>query len=128
MAAAFIGRRSDDLLRMFYLHNIGIKLLALFYFGAGASIGEPVRHFFQGRGRNSFGNPTYFFVSIGANLVAIGCLVFVRRRAVAESPMRQITSPLVMLVRGLPVTNRVAFLLCTTTYIIGLVIGFIFAI
>jgi len=41
--------------------------------------------------------------------------------------MQKIDRPLLILVHGLPVTNRVAFLLFTVSYIIGFVVGILFA-
>ena len=109
------------------MHSLGIKLLVIFYLSAGGFIGESVRRILQDRRSELFRYPWYLWAVIGVNIVAVSCLVLLRRRAVVESPLKKIEHPLRILVHGFPVTNRVAFLLFTTSYILGLVVGILFA-
>ena len=109
------------------MRSLGIKLLVVFHLCAGGFIGESVRRILQDRNSELFRYPWYLWTVIGVNVVALSCLVLLRRRAVVEPPLQKIEHPLRILVHGLPVTNRVAFLLFTTSYIVGLVVGILFA-
>jgi len=109
------------------MHSLGIKVLVVFYLCAGGFIGESIRRILQGRRSDIFDYPWFLWTVFGVNAVAITCLVLLRRRAAVEPPMQKLERPLLILVRGLPVTNRVAFLLFTVSYIIGFVVGILFA-
>jgi hypothetical protein len=109
------------------VHTLSIKLLVVFYLCAGGFIGETVRRSLQGRSSELLGYPWYLWTVLGVNIVALGCLVLLRRRAVAEPPLQRIEHPLRMFVTGLPVTSRVALLLFTASYVIGFVVGLLFA-
>jgi hypothetical protein len=104
------------------MHSLGIKLLAVFYFCAGGFIGELVRRIYQNRSSEFFGHHGYLWTVIGFNVVALIFLALLLRRALTEPPLQKIEKP----ARGLPTTNRVAFLLFTTSYGIGLLVGLLF--
>lgn len=109
------------------MHTLGIKLLAIFYFAAGAFIGESLSRIFHDRGSELSVHHAYVWMVLGVNIVAITCLILIGRRMFRETPLERIEPSLRTLVRGLPVTNRVAFLLFTTCYVIGLGVGLFFA-
>ena len=109
------------------MHSLGIKLLVVFYLCAGGFIGESVRRILQNRKSELFRDPWYLWTVLGVNVVALSCLVLLRHRAVVEQPLQKVEHPLRILVHGLPVNYRVAFLLFTTSYILGLVVGILFA-
>ena len=109
------------------MHNLGTKILATFYLCAGGFIGEPIRRIYQDRGSELFGMHWYLWTVLGVNVVAIGFLIFLGRRAVVEPPLRKIEHPSSIFAHGLPMTRRVTFLLCATCYTIGFVVGLLLA-
>ena len=109
------------------MHNLGTKLLVFFYLCAGGFVGECVRRVIQNRASELFGNHWYLWTVVGVNVVALSCLVLLQRRAAVEPPLQKIDHPLRILARGFPVTSRVALLLFIASYVIGLVVGLLFA-
>jgi hypothetical protein len=111
------------------MHSLGIKILAIFYCGAGGIFGEFIRAVLRGRASEWFTDRRGFLIGIAvSNVIAISCLVLLRRRSVVEAPMQSIGRPFEIVVRGLPVTNRVAFLLFSIAWVIGLILGIVFSI
>ena len=107
--------------------GLGISLLTLLYFTAGGFVGEWMRLCFQGRRGELFENIWLLSFAVALNVAAIGCLVLLRRRAKREPGLQMIERPWEVLVRGFPLTNRVAFLLFTSAYAIGLFVALLFA-
>src|SRR2546421_6512698 len=111
------------------MHSFGIKILAIFFCGAGGIFGEFIRALFRGRASEWFPDRRGFLIVIAvSNVVVVACLLLLWRRSATEAPLRSIGRPLEILVRGLPVTNRVGFLLLSTAWIIGLILGIVFSV
>ena len=107
--------------------GLGTGILTLLYFATGGFVGEWARRCFDGRGSEILENYRLFYFALGLNVAAIGCLILLRRRTKSESPMQEMERPWEVIVRGFPLTNRVAFLLFGTAYAIGAVVGVLFA-
>jgi len=109
------------------MHNVGSTVLALLFFGAGGCLGEAVRRVWQDRVQELFEPAWFFWAIIIANGIAIASLVLLRRQARREAPLERIEHPLRLLVHGLPLTERIALLLLSSCYVIGICVGVIVA-
>ena len=109
------------------MHNVGSMILALLYLGAGGCLGEVVRRVWQNRTAELFDPHWYFWAIVVWNVLALTCLALLRQRAQRKSPLERLDRPWRVLIHGLPVTERIAVLLFSTTYLAGLFVGLAFA-
>ncbi len=111
------------------MHKIGIPILILLYFGAGASIGSIIFDLAHGRGDQiAHEYATLAFAGI-SNTILLPCLLLLwRRRHVAPkftaaSPELRVSR---LIVHGLPVNARIAFLLFYSGWVIGFFVPIVF--
>jgi hypothetical protein len=110
--------------RALHLQNLGIRLLTVSYCCIGALLGQFIRGALPGR-------PTDWsqdrldllaFALLGNFLGLYAMVEFFRRRA-AEPPLESFVHPLEVIIRGLPASNRVAFILFTLAWLVGIILG-----
>ena len=102
-------------------------ILAILYFGAGGCLGEVIRRVCQNRTAELFDPRWYFWAIVIGNVIALTCLALLRQRALRGPLLERLERPWKVLILGLPVTERIALLLFTTTYLTGLFVGLVFA-
>lgn len=111
------------------MHKIGISILALLYFGAGAAIGSMVFDLAHGRSDQVLHDyATLAFAAI-ANLVLLPCLILLWRQRHGDPHITAESAELRasrLILRGLPVNAHIAFLLFSSGWVIGFLVPIVF--
>jgi len=108
-------------------HLLGLKLLSIFYFFAGASLGELISGIVRRKAIDWLAERQGFLAAVLiTNVIAVTCAHFLRRRASIEAPIERIARPVKSLIFGIPTNTRIAFLLWGVSWMIGLIVGIAF--
>ena len=108
------------------MHHVGILILSLLFFAAGSMLGSGLFELLHGTFARWASERVPFWFTIGANPVCWLCIWLLWRKAKRLTPMRAGDSRLKftqLVVRGLPITDRVAFLAFTILWTLGFLFG-----
>ena len=106
------------------MQNLGIKLMAVSYSCIGGLLGQFIRCALPGHPPDWLQDrmDLLAFALLG-NFLGLTCLLLIFRRRAVEPPLDSIVTPVEVLLRGLPANNRVAFLLFSAAWLVGLLLG-----
>ena len=111
-----------------HMQNLGIRLLVMSYCCMGCALGQLARLLLVVRTHERLHEAFDLFPFIVlANFLGVSGLVLFFRRGIAEPAIGTVTKPVEILWRGGAANNRMAFFLCTTAWVIGLLLGEIFS-
>ena len=114
--------------RALHLQNLGIRLLTVSYCCIGALLGQFIRAALRSRPADwSQDRLDLLAFALLGNFLGLSALVVFFRRRSAEPPLESLVHPLEVIIRGLPASNRVAFVLFTLSWLVGVVLGMSFA-
>jgi hypothetical protein len=110
------------------MHKIGILVLSLFFLSAGAMLGDNLLDLLHGKLARILKEPGLLWFSLIANPVCWLCIWLLWRKARQSDPMQFGDSRLTfsrLVLRGLPLTDRLAFLTFSITWVLGFLLGFV---
>jgi len=111
------------------MYKIGIPILILLYFGAGGSVGSIVFDLAHGRSDQVLHDyATLAFAGI-ANMILLPCLPLLWRQRRTDSNITAGSRELRvsrLILHGLPINVRIAFLLFSSGWVIGLLVPIVF--
>ena len=111
------------------MYTFGLSLLALFYFGVGGLLGEFLHALALGRVADSYQDSHGLLVAmVIGNLVGLPCLVLLFKQRHREPRLESLGQPQQVLLKGLPINSRIAFLLLSVAWVIGFAVSILFAI
>ena len=110
--------------RGLHLQNLGIRLLTVSYCCIGGLLGEFIRAAIRSRPADwSHDRLDLLAFALLGNFLGLSALIVFFRRRAAEPPLESIVHPLEVVIRGLPASNRVAFVLFTLAWLVGVILG-----
>ena len=110
--------------RALHLQNLGIRLLTVSYCCIGALLGKFIGGALLSRSIDwSQDRVDLLAFALLGNFLGLSALIVFFRRRSAEPPMESFVHPLEVLIRGLPASNRVAFVLFTLAWLAGVILG-----
>jgi hypothetical protein len=112
------------------MHNIGILIVGILYFAAGGMLGSALFEWWHGRITEFMREPGPFWFTIVANLLGLPCLYLLWRKRNTVMPIQSGNSRLrffALALHGLPVNQRIAFLLGSVLWVIGFVVALVFS-
>jgi hypothetical protein len=106
------------------MQNLGIRLLVLSYCCMGCVLGQLVQWLPGGRPAEHLHEGLELLpFSLLANVLGISGLVMFFRRGLGEAGIDRWTEPFEVLLRGGAANNRIAFFLCATSWVVGVLLG-----
>jgi len=111
------------------MQNLGIKLVAVSYCCTGALLGQFIRAAFLGRHSDWLPQRMDLLAfAMLSNFIALSCLAVVFRRRAVEPPIDGLSRPFEVLLGDSPANNRVAFLIFSVAWLMGVLLGMSFSI
>ena len=107
-----------------HLQTLGIRLLTVSYCCIGALLGQFLRGALLSRPTDwSQDRLDLLAIAVLGNFLGLSALIVCFRRRAAEPPLESIVHPVEVILRGLPASNRVAFVLFTVAWLAGVILG-----